>query len=189
MASELTKLIVIFVIGGLVGAGLAGYALQQNPRGTAVSSSSSSSVKTTTITQIYVSQVSTVTATTGASNYIQLANALNNSYNAKLNVTSYMFLNSEHQQDLLIAQIQNIGNNSIVVAPSDCLLNNTFFAQTKIGPFDPVVVYGQFVYVAPGENFVIYVKLPFTPSIGDKTTLSIYDNSWILPFGTATSGA
>ncbi|MHB8565945.1 MAG: hypothetical protein ACYC7D_03105 [Nitrososphaerales archaeon] len=189
MALELLKLVAIFVVGGIVGAGLAGYVMQQNLN-VATSSSSNYTTFTTTVSQIYVSQVvqvSTTTVTTSASNYYQLANALNDSASAKLNATSYIFLNSQVQQDLLIVQIQNIGSTSMVVTPHDCFLNNTFYAQTKVGPGSQSVLYGQFVYVAPGWSFAVSVKLPFTPSIGDKSTLTIYDNSWSFAFGTARS--
>ncbi len=80
--------------------------------------------------------------------------ALNDSSSAKLNVTTYIFEFST-QKILLIAQIQNIGNTSIVVSPQDCLLNNTFYANTRVSFAPNSVQYGQFVFVAPGWNFTV----------------------------------
>jgi len=192
-ATGLAKLIALFAIGAIIGAGFTSYALQQHPLGSSSSSNSKSIASATTVTQIYQSQVvqtATTTVTTFASDYLQLADALNDSHSAKLVVTSYMFLNSvdfPQYKDTFQAQFQNIGNASIVVSPQDCLLNDTFYPDTYVGPAGQMVVYGEFVYVAPGWNFTVDIRLPFTPSVGDNSTLTIYDNSWNLTFGTAKS--
>lgn len=72
--------------------------------------------------------------------------------NSMLQLTFFEF---SAQKILLIAQIQNIGNTSIVVSPQDCLLNNTFYANTRVSFAPNSVQYGQFVFVAPGWNFTV----------------------------------
>src|SRR5579875_516534 len=62
-ATGLAKLIALFAIGAIIGAGFTSYALQQHPLGSSSSSNSKSIASATTVTQIYQSQV-VQTATT-----------------------------------------------------------------------------------------------------------------------------
>ena len=187
----IARLLAFLIVGLIVGAALGSYATALNDQRQS-RAASTTTLKVTipsTISRVFVSTLTEVTTTTALPRgYYQLAQALNNSANARLNVTSYMFLNSEPKadQNFLTAEIENVGNGSILVSPQECLLNYTFFKGTFVGPEGQSVIYGQSVYAAPGWSFVVEIKLPFTPSLRDNSTLQIFNNSWTFMFGTAT---
>ncbi|HZW55333.1 MAG TPA: hypothetical protein VFF30_03510 [Nitrososphaerales archaeon] len=195
MIKRVGKLLAILIIGLVVGYAFGSYLTsqdqQQHTGNVSTSQGKGHSFTTTaTLTEVYVSTLTRIeetTVTTFSPDYYQLASALNNSANAKLNVTSYDFLNSALLKDLLIVQLENIGNGPILVSPQDCLLNGSFFNEVAIVPATQRVVYGEFYYIAPGWSFDVSIKLPFTPSLRDNSTLQIFNNSWAFMFGTASA--
>jgi archaellum component FlaF (FlaF/FlaG flagellin family) len=114
----------------------------------------------------------------------QLESALNDSRDATLTMTSFLFLNPEASWPLnaLQVSIKNTGDQPIVVSPHDCLLNGVFVGGTEIAPLGGAFNFGQYVYVMPGRAFTVSIPGQ-NPNAAATTNLEIYNNSWTFRFG------
>jgi hypothetical protein len=144
---------------------------------------STSTVIATILSVVYSTNTSNISANISIS-LSQIEAALNYSSTSKLNMTSYAFEDSGPYREQLIASLQNVGSEPLIVSPNDCLLNGTFHSQnTTLAPSGQVG-FGTFTYVPPKGFFVVeIVGLNALP--GYNSTLQIYDNSWSLKYGTS----
>lgn len=173
----------VLIVGLVVGVGIGYFASGGNHLAT---TSTVTSVTTTAFTTTVVSTASSSQTSTGSQSGLsaaQIEAALAAAPNATLTVASY-----DYGKGSLDAWVQNSGNVSIILTPSECLLNGTLQKVTYFSALDPKIVqFGVYYYIPPGVQIVLTISPNSIALGGRNSTLTIFNNVFTFTYGTSKS--
>lgn len=189
----------LFIIGLIIGIGLT-YTLFPS-----TSTSTSTVHSTSTTTELLVPYCPGSYSTSGYCevggnpSLALIERALSFSSSVKLELGSYTFEPvkvGNIPNGTLQACLVNTGSEPAMISTANVMINNTAFQSTSVlsnSNYDASNA-NHYAFVAPNETtpslstLTIYLTVP-NALVGHNYTLSIYNNSWTLKYGTARSNS